>query len=92
MSRPPKCSERPSGRAWGGPQVGAQAGPKGPKITKNGPQCLPGAPQKVLLSKLMDGINLGTVWVAFWPCLDPCDPETFGPKMGSFGPRMCHAR
>ena len=89
VSRPPKCSMRPSGRARGGPQVGPQAGPKWPKITKNGPRCLRGGPQKVPLSKLMDKINLGTVWVAFWPCLDPCGPETVsvGPKMGSFGPQ-----
>ena len=45
------------------------------------------------MSKLMDKLNLGTVWVAFWPCLDLCGPETVsvGPKMGSFGPRMCPA-
>ena len=45
------------------------------------------------MSKLMDKLNLGTVWVPFWPCLDLCGPETVsgGPKMGSFGPRMCPA-
>ena len=88
VSRPPKCSKRPSGHARGGPQGGPQAGPKWPNITKNGPRCLPGAPQKVLLSKSKDKINLGTVWVAFWPCLCPCGPEMvpIGPKMGSFGP------
>ena len=59
-----------------------RAGPKWAKITKNGPWCLRGGPQKVPLSKLMDKINLGTVWVAFWPCLDPWGPETVsvGPK------------
>ena len=69
------------------------AGPKCPKITKTGPRCLRGGPQKVSLSKLMDKINLGTVWVAFWPCLEPCGPETVsvGPKLGSFGPGMCLA-
>ena len=72
------------GRAPGG-------APSGPKITKNGPWCLPGGPQKVPLSKLMDKINLGTFWVAFSLSLDPRGPKTVsvGPKMGSFGPRMC---
>ena len=46
--------------------------PSGRKITNNGPRCLREGPQKVPLSKLMDKLNLGTVWVAFWPCLDPC--------------------
>ena len=88
--QPPKCSVHLRGRAQGGPRLWPQAGPKWPKITKNGPRCLRGGPQKVALSKLMDKINLGTVWVAFWPCLDPCGLETasVGPKMGSFGPRM----
>ena len=83
---PPKCSKRPSGRARGRPQ----AGPKWPKITENGPRCLRGGRQKVLLSKLMDKIDLGPVWGAFWLCLDPCGPEpvSVGAKMGSFGPRM----
>ena len=74
------------GRAPGG-------APSGPKITRNGPRCLCVGPQKVPLSKLMDKINLGTVWVAFWPCLDPCGPKTVsvGPKTGSFGPRVCPA-
>ena len=38
----------------------------------------------------MDKINLGNVWVAFWPCLDPCGPDTVsvGPKIGLFGPWM----
>ena len=65
----------------GGPQAGPQAGPKWPKITKNGPWW--GGGQKVPLSKLTDKINLGTVWVAFWPWLDPCGPETVsvGSKM-----------
>ena len=91
VSRLPKCSMRPSGRAQGGPQVRPQAGPRRPKIIKNGPQCLRKGPQKVPLSNLMDKISLGTVWVAFWPCLDPCGPETvsIGPKMCSLGPRMC---
>ena len=39
--------------------------PKWPKITKKGPRCLRGAPQKVPLSKLMEKINLGTSLVAF---------------------------
>ena len=93
MSCPPECSVCLSDRARGRTQVVPQAGRKWPKITKNGPRCLPGAPQKVLLSRLMDKINLGTVWVAFWPCLDLCGTETVsvGPKIGSFGPPMCHA-
>ena len=93
VSRPPTCSKHPSGRAQGGHQVGLHAGPKWPKNTKNRPRCLRGGPQKVPLSELMDTINPGTVWVAFWPCLDPCSPETVsvGPTMGSFGPRMCPA-
>ena len=59
--------------------------PKWPKITKNGPRCLRTGPQKVPLSKLMGKTNLGTFWVAFWPCLDLC-----GPKMVSVGPKWVH--
>ena len=89
--RLPKCSVRLSGRARGGPRVGPQAGPNWPKITKNGPRCFRGGPQKGPMSKLMDEINSGDVWVAFWPFLDPCGPETVSvrPKMGSFVLRMC---
>ena len=85
VSRPPKCSVRPSGRAQGG-------APSGPEMAQNH-QNLRWGPRKVLLSKLMDTINLGTVWGAFWLCLDLCGPETVsvGPKMGSFGPQMCPA-
>ena len=67
-----------------GPEWGPQRAQNG-QITKNGPRCRRGGARKVPLSK-RDKINLGTVWVAFWPCLDPCGPETVSvvPKMGSF--------
>ena len=65
-----------AGPGWGPKQ--AQNGPKSPKM---GPGASVGPPRKVMLSTLMDKINLGTVWVASWPCLDPCGPEW--PQMGS---------
>ena len=71
---------------WPWPRRAPGWAPKGPKLTKNGPRCLRGGPRKGPLSKLMDEINLGTVWVALWPCLDLCGPETV-----SVGPRMCLA-
>ena len=69
------------------------AGPTGPKLTQSGPRCLRGEPQKGPFSELVDSINLGTVWVAFWPCLDPWGPETVsaGPRMGLLEPRVCPA-
>ena len=65
---------------WGAKRPGA-----GLKSPKTGPGGLPGGPQKVPLSKLMDKLNLGNVWVAFWLCLDPC-----GPKRCPLGPKRIH--
>ena len=78
---------------WPYPARAPGGAPSGPKLTKNGPWCLRGGAQKVPLPKLMDKINVGTVWGAFRPCLDLCGPETVsvGPQMGSVGPRMCPA-
>ena len=100
VSRPPKCSVRPSGRARGRTQV-APGGPpvlapSGPNMAQNHQKRAPVPPWadpegSVVQVDGMDKINLDTVWVTFRPCLDPCGPETVsvGPKMCSFGPRMC---
>ena len=69
---------------WPCPERAPGGTPSGPKLNKKGPWCLRGGAQKVLLSKVLDKINLGIDRVAVLLCLAPCGPETVsvGPKNG----------
>ena len=77
MSRPPKCSGRPTGHARGGPKM-AQDHKKTARVP----------PWEVLLSKLMDKINLGLLGLPFRRVWTHVAPKRcpLGPKWVHLGP------